>query len=629
MGEILDTYKGIDDLKKMDMDQLKKLARELRETIIRVVSDTGGHLASSLGAVELAIALHYLLDTPADRVIWDVGHQAYAHQMLTGRLDRFSTLRRTNGISGFLKRHESEYDAFGAGHAGTSLAAALGMARARDLQNRDNKVVAVIGDGSMTCGIVYEALNCAATLGTNFMVVLNDNEMSISKNVGAVAQMFNRIITDDWYNYTKDRVEGLFTRLRLGNRKIGENLVKFSHRVEEGIKGLIVPGLFFEELGFRYVGPIDGHDLSVLIPAMKKTIQFKGPRILHIVTKKGKGYSYAEKNPEKFHSAPPFIIETGERKKAKTSSFTQSFGKTMTELAEKDKRIVAITAAMPGGTGLVEFSRRFPDRFYDFGIAESAAVIAAAGMACDGLRPVVAIYSTFLQRAFDMVIHDVALQNLPVVFAMDRAGIVGADGPTHHGTFDISYMRMVPNMIIMAPRNEQELRDQLATALNHDSGPVAIRYPRGGSGIPDLDIDREPRILSIPEAEWLSRGKDATIFGIGNMSNHAARAAEILKKEGIHIGVADMRFIKPLDEAAILGALENNSPLFTVEDNVIMGGFGSSVNELLVSKGTNRHCSMIGLPDRFIEHGSPSDLYDRYGLTAGKIAERIRSEIRK
>ncbi len=626
MDSILKKVQYPRDLKRLSRDQLKYLAAEIRDLIINTVSSNGGHLASSLGTIEIAIALHYSLDTPKDKIIWDVGHQAYAHMILTGRGRDFPTLRTTGGLPGFLKPHLSEYDVFGAGHASTSIAAALGIARARDLKGEDFNVVSIIGDGSMTCGLVYEALDVAGTLGTSFMIILNDNEMSISRNVGAVSQMFNRIITDDWYNHTKGRLEDLVNRFRLGERRIGEQMVRFSHRVEESIKGLIVPGLFFEELGFRYIGPINGNDLDTLIPAIQKTAAFKGPRILHVVTKKGKGYRFAEENPEQFHSAPPFHIETGKKKKSSGLSFTSAFGKAIVELAEKDERVIAITAAMPSGTGLTQFAERFPDRFYDFGIAEGAAVITAAGMAMEGFRPVVAIYSTFLQRSFDMIIHDVALQGLPVIFALDRAGIVGQDGPTHHGTFDLSYLRMIPEMIIMAPRSEQELRRCLATALVWNKGPVAIRYPRGGSDIKDLDLTSIPEPFAVPSGQWLRRGRDAAIIGVGTMSNHALAAAEILEKHGISISVADTRFVKPLDEELILEAIRH--PLcFTVEDNVIAGGFGSGVNEWLVERETGAFCRLLGLPDNFVEHGSPDDLYDRYGLSPVKIAETIRKAV--
>jgi len=629
MKEILKNIKDPSDIRKLPIPELEILAREIREKIIEVVSNTGGHLASSLGTVELAISLHYILNTPRDKLIWDVGHQAYAHKLLTGRYGQFDTLRQTGGLSGFLKPQESQYDAFGAGHASTSLAAALGIARARDLAGQDFKVVSVIGDGSMTCGLVFEALNTSGILGTSFMIVLNDNEMSIARNVGAIPHMFNRIITGDWYNYAKERLEGVLHRFSAGHRKIGEELIKISHRIEEGIKGLIVPGLFFEELGFRYVGPIDGHNFNELMPALRKTMNFKGPRILHVITKKGKGYEFAEKDPEEFHSASPFYIETGMKKKPSGINFTDTFGKILVELAEKDERIVAITAAMPGGTGLLEFAKRFPSRFYDFGIGESAAVIVAAGMAIQGLRPVVAIYSTFLQRAFDMIIHDVALQNLLVVFALDRGGLVGQDGPTHHGSFDLSYLRMIPNMVLMAPRSEEELRDMAATALAYESGPVAFRYPRGGSDLPGQNLTRAARIISIPQAEWLLDGKHAAIIGVGTMVNHALAAAKILEQEGILVGVADARFIKPLDEKLLLEAAEKFDVIFTIEDNVIAGGFGSGVNEFLASRGIGKNCRLIGLPDKFVEHGKPEDLYDKYGLSPKRIADRIRESLRE
>jgi len=625
---IHEKVKSPEDLRKLNIGQLKILAQEIRQEIIQVVSEVGGHLASSLGTVELTIALHYIMNTPQDKLIWDVGHQAYAHKILTDRGERFHTLREMEGLSGFLKRHESEYDVFGAGHASTSLAAAFGIARARDLKKENFKVVAVIGDGSMTCGLAYEALNSASAFGTDFMVVLNDNEMSIARNVGAIPKMFSRFISDEWYNYSKVRLEGMVNRLRFGQHKIGEGIVKFSHRVEEFVKGLIVPGIFFEELGFRYVGPIDGHNLDVLLPTLKTILNSKGPRVLHVMTMKGKGYSFAEKNPEKYHSASPFFIETGEPKQKSGLTFTDAFGRAILEQAEKDERIVAITAAMPGGTGLSEFAQRFPQRFFDFGIAESAAVIAAAGMACGGLKPVVAIYSTFLQRAFDMIVHDVALQGLPVVFALDRGGIVGQDGPTHHGTFDLSYLRMIPNMTIMAPRSEEELRDALATALVHENGPVAFRYPRGGSGLKDINLERPVRIFKTGRGEWLRDGEKAVIIGAGTMTNHALEAAELLDQEGLHVAVADARFVKPLDEDMILQAVEKYDRIFTVEDNTVAGGFGSAVNEFLSSRGLEKTCIMLALPDIFIEHGTPTELYEKYGLSPARIADSVRAVLR-
>ena len=606
------------DIRQLTLEQLVQLAEELREEIIQVVSKVGGHLASSLGTVELALALHYVFDTPVDKIIWDVGHQAYAHKLLTGRGDVFQTLRQYGGISGFCKPEESEYDAFGVGHASTSIAAALGMACARDLQNEQYKIVAVIGDGAMTGGLAYEALNNIGQLNKDVLVLLNDNEMSISSNVGAIARILNRLITGNFYNIAKEDLEKFLRRFS----RLGKRMLRFTHKMEESIKGLIVPGIFFEEMGLRYIGPIDGHNLESLIETFKKVKELGGPMLVHTLTQKGKGYSFAEKDPERFHSAAKFDIATG-----KTSSdgvtYTQVFGETMCELAERNPRIVAITAAMPLGTGLSMFAQRYPERFFDVGIAEGCGVTMAAGMARRGLRPVVAIYSTFLQRAFDHMVHDVALQKLPVVFALDRGGVVGRDGPTHHGAFDLSYMRLIPNMVLMAPKDEAELRDMLLTAIEYDQGPVAIRYPRA-AGV-GRDLSHPPRRIPIGRAELLKEGEQVMILALGHPVQAALEAARLLAEEGIHIGVANMRFAKPLDTEFLRHAVAKYQVLFSLEDNVISGGFGSGINEALVQMGiTDRFCIPIALPDKFIEHGTQKQLYAKYGLASGEIVQRVR-----
>lgn len=609
------------DLKQLTPEQLVQLAEALREEIIQVVSKVGGHLASSLGAVELALALHYVFDTPKDKIIWDVGHQAYAHKLLTGRGDAFQTLRQFGGMSGFCKPEESEYDAFGVGHASTSIAAALGMACARDLQGEQYKIIAVIGDGAMTGGLAYEALNNIGHLNKDILVVLNDNEMSISANVGAVARILNRLITGNFYNIAKEDVERFLQRFS----RIGKRMLRFTRRMEESIKGLIVPGIFFEEMGLRYIGPIDGHDLESLIATFRKVKELRGPMVVHALTTKGKGYVFAEQDPERFHSAAKFDVATGESV-SEGVTYTQVFGETLCELAAKNKRIVALTAAMPSGTGLSTFAQRYPDRFFDVGIAEGCGVTMAAGMAKRGLRPVVSIYSTFLQRAFDHMVHDVALQNLPVVFALDRGGVVGRDGPTHHGSFDLSYMRLIPNMVVMAPKDEAELRDMLLTAVDYRQGPIALRYPRG-TGV-GRDLSHPPRRIPIGRAELLKEGEQVMILALGHPVQAALEAAALLAEEGIYIGVANMRFAKPLDTEFLRHAVAKYQALFSVEDNVLSGGFGSGINEALVQMGiTDRFCDLIALPDKFIEHGTQKQLYAKYGLGANQIAQRVRTSL--
>src|SRR5581483_2085766 len=532
---LLDQINDPKDLKKIPREALPQLAQEIRERILQVVADKGGHLGASLGAVELTIALHTVFDAPRDRFVWDTGHQAYPHKLLTGRRDLFPTLRQYQGISGFLSRAESPYDTFGAGHAGTSISAALGMVEARDHQNGKYHVVAIIGDGSMTAGMAYEALNHAGALKRNIIVVLNDNEMSISKNVGAFSAYLNRIITGPLYTKVRSETAHLLKNIP----KIGEPMFRAAKRAEESVKGLITPGLLFEEMGFRYIGPIDGHRLDHLLTTFENVKQLDGPLLVHLITKKGKGYSPAEADPAAFHGTSAFDLSTGlAKKKAALPTYTGVFASGLIALAEENPKIVAITAAMPEGTGLSKFAKEFPDRFYDVGIAEQHGVTLAAGMAADGLRPVVAIYSTFLQRAYDQIVHDVALQNLPVVFCLDRAGLVGEDGPTHNGVFDIAYLRAIPNLTIMAPKDENELQRMLAAAVTQP-GPVALRYPRGeGMGVP---LDAKPAALAIGKGELL-KGEpteewDVALIALGSMVYPALAAAALLEAEGVVAGV--------------------------------------------------------------------------------------------
>jgi 1-deoxy-D-xylulose-5-phosphate synthase len=609
------------DIRQLEVPQLRELAEEIREEMLHVVSVNGGHLASSMGVVELTLALHAVFDTPRDRIVWDVGHQAYVHKLITGRADTFHTIRQAGGLSGFPKRDESPYDTFGVGHASTSISAALGMAIARDQLGEHYKVISVTGDGAMSGGLCYEALNNAGMLKSDILCVLNDNEMSISKNVGALSHYFNRIITTYFYNERRREIIDFIRRLPVGQR-----FLQMTNRVEETVKGLIVPGIFFEELGFRYLGPIDGHNLEELIPTLQKVKTFHGPILLHVITTKGKGRSYAEADPTRFHSPPlHFDAESGEApaKPDGPPSFTRLFADTLREEARTDKRIVAITAAMLEGTGLKDFQKEFPARTYDVGIAEEHALVCAAGMACDGLRPVVSIYSSFMQRAFDCIIHDVALQNLPVVLALDRAGLVGADGPTHHGVFDLSYLRMIPNLVVMAPMSGAEMRHMTHTAICYEEGPIAIRFPRA-SAEAGVDTEEPLQTLEIGKGEVLREGEDVCLVGIGNMAANALEAAEMLEAEGIRIGVLNARFVKPLDRDMLLEAARRYSCMITVEDNVIAGGFGSAVGELLVLEGVEIRLIQLGIPDHFIEHGTQKELYEKYGLSAEAIARRVR-----
>ncbi|MFQ5780398.1 MAG: 1-deoxy-D-xylulose-5-phosphate synthase [Nitrospiria bacterium] len=620
---LLDQITSPSDLKKIPREDLPELAQEIRDEILQVIAAKGGHLGASLGAVELAISLHTCFDAPQDRLVWDTGHQGYPHKLLTGRRNRFSTVRQYKGISGFLSRSESPYDTFGAGHAGTSISAALGMVEARDHQGGKYHVIAIIGDGSMTAGMAYEALNHAGALKRDIIVVLNDNEMSISKNVGAFSAYLNRIITGPLYTKVKSETAILLKNIP----KIGEPMLKAAKRAEESVKGLIIPGLFFEELGFRYIGPIDGHRLDHLLTTFDNIKQLDGPLLIHVITKKGKGYRPAEEDPTAFHGTSSFDLSTGIAKKKKTlPTYTGIFAKCLIRLAKKNRKIVAITAAMPEGTGLNKFAKEFPDRFYDVGISEQHAVTMAAGMAADGLRPVVAIYSTFLQRAFDQIVHDVSLQNLPVVFCLDRAGLVGEDGPTHNGVFDIAYLKGIPNMILMAPKDENELQHMLATALNQN-GPVAIRYPRGeGIGVP---LDERETPLPIGKGKLLrgdsAEAWDVALIAVGNMVYPALEAATLLEKGGIVVGVVNARFVKPIDQEMLVMVANRCRRVITLEEHVLKGGFGEAVittleEERNAGKVPHVDIRLIGLPDQFIEHGGQKILRKKNGLDPESIS---------
>ncbi len=611
----LDGIGSPSDLKTLKLRELPLLAEEIREEIIAVVSANGGHLASSLGVVELALALHYIYDTPKDKIIWDVGHQAYAHKLITGRRERFATLRREGGISGFPKRSESPYDPFDVGHSSTSISAALGMAVARDMEGADFKIAAVIGDGSMTAGLAFEGMNQAGHLGRDLVVVLNDNEMSIAANVGALSNYLSRIITGVRAEKLRRETEQFLKKLP----KVGEQVLKVASKTGERVKGLLTPGMLFEEMGFSYVGPIDGHDIRMLTEALGDARKRKGPVLVHVMTTKGKGYEHAENNPTAFHGTPPFDVESGETNGSGGVSYTGVFGDALTELAGKDPSVIAITAAMPEGTGLAKFAKEFPERFFDVGIAEQHALTFSCGLAACGKKPVAAVYSTFMQRAYDQVVHDLCMQNLPVVIAMDRAGVVGEDGETHQGLFDISFMRNVPNLVFMAPKDENELRHMLYTALKLNC-PVALRYPRGkGVGVP---LDREFEEIPVGRAEVISEGSDLCIIAVGNTVNPALRAADELSGSGYSVGVINARFIKPIDKDAIISAASGAKRILTVEENVLAGGFGGAVLEVLEEAGiTNVPVKRIGVPDVYVEQGTQAQIRKRLGLDAEGILE--------
>jgi 1-deoxy-D-xylulose-5-phosphate synthase len=617
---ILETINSPADLRQLRQEELPKLADELRETIVTTVSNTGGHLAPSLGVVDLTIALHYVFETPTDRIVWDVGHQAYAHKLLTGRRDRFSTLRQHGGISGFPKREESPFDHFDVGHASTSISAALGMAAARDIRNEDFRVVAVIGDGSISAGLAFEGLNQAGHLKTPMIVVLNDNEMSISPNVGALSSYLGKLMTGNFYTKLRQDAKHFLQ----GIPRVGESMFNLAKKAEESIKVFVAPGILFEELGFQYVGPIDGHNINTMIETFRNIRNYAWPVLVHVVTRKGRGCEFAECSPSQYHGVAPFDPVTGKffGKKQKVMSYTDVFGQTMMALAEDNERIVAISAAMSEGTGLDKFSAQYPERFFDVGIAESHGITFACGLAVEGMHPVAAIYSTFMQRAYDQVVHDLCLQNLPVTLAMDRAGIVGEDGPTHHGVFDFAYLRHLPNMIILAPKDENELQHMIKTAVEID-GPSAVRYPRGtGLGVP---MDQELKSLEIGKAEVLREGNDLLILAIGVVVRAAFDAAERLHAEGISAGVVNARFVKPLDEELILRLARKTSRVVTVEEHALHGGFGSAVLECLErARISGIKTLRIGLPDRFIEHGSQAILRKKYGLDADGIYATVR-----
>jgi 1-deoxy-D-xylulose-5-phosphate synthase len=614
---LLDKIEDPQELKKLSLDQLPQLSSEIRELIIETVSETGGHLASSLGAVEIAVALHYVFETPYDRVIWDVGHQSYAHKILTGRKEAFRKLRQLDGISGFPKPSESPFDSFGTGHSSTSISAGLGMAAARDLLAEDYKVISVIGDGSMTAGLAFEGLNQTGHLKKDFIVLLNDNEMSISRNVGALSAFLSRKITGRFATRVKKEIEGLLKHIP----KIGDGLVNFVKKAEDSLITLLTPGMIFEGLGFHYVGPIDGHDIGALVGTLEDIRHLDCPVLVHLVTKKGKGYEPAENEPSRFHGVGPFDAKTGRSSRPSKLTYTNVFSSTLLEIAERNNKVVAITAAMPEGTGLNKFAEKYPERFFDVGIAEQHAITFAAGLVKEGFIPVTAIYSTFLQRAYDEVLHDVCIQGLPIVIAMDRAGIVGADGATHHGLFDISYLRHMPGMVLAAPKDESELRQMLFSAVNYKS-PTAIRYPRGDCY--GKDITGPVNEIPPGKAEVLKQGKDLTILALGTMVYPALEAASRLDGAGIKAGVVNARFVKPLDKNLIPELARRTGRLFTVEENALQGGFGSAVLEFLEEHNIDCEVKRLGVPDRFVEHGTQAELRAMLGLDTEGIEKAVR-----
>ena len=611
--KVLPSIQSPRDLRLIKKEHLPTLCEELRRTIIETASKNGGHLGSSLGAVEIITALHYVFNTPEDKIVFDTGHQAYAHKLLTGRQKAFGTIRTKNGLSGFPKRCESEYDTFGVGHASTAISAALGMAIARDQKKEKSKVIAVVGDGCLTGGMAYEALQNAGLLRSDLLVILHDNQMFISKRVGALGKALTKLLTTKYVQLAEEKATNFLKRFD----ELGNNAAKLAKRA----RSILFPGTLFEEMGFRYFGPVNGNDINEMIEVLENLKDVKGPVMLHVVTKKGKGYKPAEEKPTKFHGIGIFDVDTGDTiGKSNSVTFTQAFSDALLKLAEKDKSITAITAAMPEGTGLDAFRDKFPARYFDVGIAEEHAATFAAGLAAGGSKPVVALYSTFAQRCYDQIVHDICLQNLPVVFALDRAGLVGEDGPTHHGVFDLSFLRDIPNLILAAPADENEMQHMLKTAFDANA-PFVLRYPRGaGFGV---KMDDAPQALEIGKGVWLKKGKDVNILAIGNRVHPALKAAQALAEKGVDCGVANMRFVRPLDTGLIDEALALSPRLVTTEDNMLAGGFGSAVAEYLTDKQADFKLLRLGIGDEFVEHGKVSQLYDQLGMSAGQMTDHI------
>ena len=623
--ELLFQIESPKDIRDYDTVQLKKLCGEIREYMVDVVSQVGGHFGGGLGAVELTVALHKVFNTPEDILVWDTGHQAYPHKIITGRRDRLFSIRQLNGLSGFLKRSESEYDAFGAGHASTSISAALGIAEGAKQAGVERKVVAIIGDGAMTGGMAYEAMNNSGILKSNLIVVLNDNQMSIAPNVWQISNYFTEMIAHPEYN----RFKGAMWELTGKLDTFGDRLRKVASRLETGIKSIVTPGMLFEALGFRYFGPVNGHNIKKLVELFEHIKPLNGPILVHALSEKGKGYKPAEENAPKFHGVSPFDKITGQiiKKSGGSPSYTEIFGKALAQIARENSKVVGITAAMPDGTGLKFLQNEFPERYYDAGIAEEHAVTFSAGLATEGIIPVVAIYSTFMQRGFDQIIHDVSLQKLHVVFALDRAGLVGADGPTHHGTFDLSYLRMIPNMVIMAPKDEAELRNMLFTAVEYKNGPIALRYPRG-SAI-GVELKEEFELLPIGKAEVIQEGDDVAILAVGSMVQYSLEASGKLRSDGINAQVVNMRFVKPLDTELLDEVASKFNKIVTIEENAIVGGFGSGVIEYFADKNYKNDIKRLGLPDKFVDHGTQAELYGILGVDADGIYKNVKTFFEK
>ena len=618
MDNILDNVNYPEDLKKLNILEKQILAKEIREYILEVVSNNGGHLASNLGVVELTIALHSVYNSPEDKIIWDVGHQSYVHKILTGRKEEMKTLRKFGGLAGFPKTCESKYDSFDTGHSSTSISVALGMARARDLLNNNNKVIAVIGDGSLTGGMAIEALNDAGSSKTNITVILNDNEMSISKNVGGMPALLTKIRTKKTYTRSNNIIKRFVNTVPL----IGKPIVNLAHIIKRGIKQAVIPNMYFEDIGFTYLGPVDGHNIQELENILHKSQNIEGPIVIHVITKKGKGYEIAEKNPDKFHGISSFNIKTGETLKKKSNDYSKTFGEKLVKLASEDKKIIAVTAAMKDGTGLKEFANKFPDRFFDVCIAEQHAVGLIAGMATLGLKPIFAVYSSFLQRGYDQLIHDIAIQNLPITIAIDRAGIVGNDGETHQGLFDFAFLSHIPNFIVMAPKNFEELHKMLEFAINF-KGPVALRYPRGGEGSITFDKCED---INLGQAEIIKEGNDLTIVAIGKMVERAVEVSKILEKENIDAEIINIRFLKPLDKKTILKSVEKTKNIITIEDGILKGGLGTAVVEAINNSNLeNIKVKTFGYDDLFVKHGSVEEIEKENSLDANSISDFIKT----
>lgn len=618
---MLEEINSIDDLKKLNIEEKKILAQEIREYIIKIVSKNGGHLASNLGVVELTISLHSIFNVPFDKIIWDVGHQTYTHKILTGRKEELKTLRTSGGIAGFPKLEESETDCFNTGHSSTSISIALGMAKARDIKKENNSIICVIGDGALTGGMALEALNDAGSSDTKLTVILNDNEMSISKNVGGVNMLLSKLRTKRLYTKSNISAKKIIKKVPV----VGAPFVKFVQKAKRSIKQFIIPKMYFEDIGFRYLGPVDGHDIEKLESLLKISKELDGPVLIHVLTKKGKGYKPAEENPDKFHSTSAFEIETGKTLKEKQTDYSKIFGNKLIQLAEKNNKIVAITASMKDGTGLTEFQKKFPNRFFDVGIAEQHAIGFSAGLASNGMIPVVPIYSSFYQRAYDQVIHDVCIQNLPVIMCVDRAGIVGADGETHQGILDLSFFNIIPNLTIMAPKNFKELEDMLefATKLNK---PVVIRYPRGGEG---KNVFKENTKIEYGKSEILQEGNDISILAIGKMVDRAIDVCNKLKEDNINAEVINIRFLKPLDKESIIKSVKKTKNCITIEDNILLGGLASNVKELLLDNKLDVNIKTFGYPNKFIKHGSVKDIEKKYGLDTESIYNYVINNFKK